>query len=114
MRQRLLLNALNASLELQFLLGGLHLVSAHVLDGIGEKATSATGWVQDHLAELWVDHVYGKLGDSAGGIVFASVTGALQVAQELLVDVAKKVTLTAVVEVDLFLHLVDHLAQQNA
>jgi hypothetical protein len=51
-----------------------------VLDGTGEEAASAAGWVQDHLPKLGVKHVHSELSNGAGGVVLAGVAGALQVA----------------------------------
>jgi hypothetical protein len=73
---------------------------AHVLDGAGEEAAGAAGRVEDDLAQARVDHVDGELGDGARRVVLARVARALQVAQDLLVDVAEEVAALAVVEVD--------------
>ena len=47
-------------------------------------------------------------------VVFASIPGTLEVFEQLLVDVAEQVPIRSVVEVNVFLDLVDHLPQQNA
>ena len=49
---------------------------------------------------LRVDHVDHELGDGAGRVVLAGVAGALEVAQDLLVDVAEQVAVRGDVEVD--------------
>jgi hypothetical protein len=90
-RQRLLLDAANARLQPRLLLGRLHLPLADVLDGAGQKAAGAAGRVEQRLAQARVDHVDGELGDGAGRVVLARVARALQVAQDLLVDVAEEV-----------------------
>ena len=65
------------------------------------------------LAGLGVDAVHHEGGDGAGRVVLARVAGALQVVQDLLVDVAEVLALGQVVEVDL-VDLVDHLAHELA
>ena len=47
-------------------------------------------------------------------VVLAGVAGALQVAQDLFVDVAEQVAVLRLVEVDAVVDLVDHLAHQCA
>ena len=71
--------------------GGLDVVLADVLDGAGEKAAGAAGGVEDVFAQLRVDALDHELGDGARGVVLAGVAGALEVAQDLLVDVAEQV-----------------------
>ena len=84
-----------------------------MVEGAGEKAAGTAGRVHDPLAEFGVDAVDHKAGNCAGGVELARVTGALQVAQDLLVNIAKEVALAAVGKVDL-VKLVDHLLEQGA
>jgi hypothetical protein len=70
---------------------GVFTVRADVLDGAGEEAAGAAGRVEHDLAEARVHHVDGELRDGAGRVVLARVAGALEVAQDLLVDVAEEV-----------------------
>ena len=91
MRQRLLLHAVDGCLQAVCRPRRLDVVLADMLDGAGEEAARAAGGIEDGLAELRVDHIDHELGDGAGGVVFARVAGALQVAQDLLVDVAEQV-----------------------
>ena len=93
--------------------GGLGL-RAHVLEGAGEEAAGAAGRVEDGLAELRVDHVDDELGRGARGVELAGVAGALEVLEELLVDVAEHVAGLGVVEVDVVVDLVDDLAHERA
>ena len=62
---------------------------------------------------LRVDAVDHEGGDGARGVVLARVAGALQVVEDLLVDVAEVLALGQVVEVD-GVDLVDHLAHELA
>ncbi len=62
---------------------------------------------------LGFDHVHHELGDGARGVVFARVAGVLQVAQQLLVDVAEQVAVGGGIEID-FVDFVDDLSQQRA
>ena len=62
---------------------------------------------------LRVDAVDHERGDGARRVVFARVAGALQVVEDLLVDVAEVLALGQVVEVDL-VDLVDDLPHQLA
>ena len=50
-RQRLLLDAVDALLEQLLVLGRLDVLLAHVLDGAGEEAAGAAGGVEDLLAQ---------------------------------------------------------------
>ena len=78
----------------------LHIALAHVADGAGEKAAGAAGGVEQNLAGLGVDAIHHEGGDGARSVVLARVAGALQVVEDLLVDVAELLALGQVVEVD--------------
>ena len=93
--------------------GRLHVALAHVADGAGEEAAGAAGGIEQDLAGLRVDAVDHERGDGARRVVFAGVAGALQVVEDLLVDVAEVLALGEVVEVDL-VDLVDDLPHQLA
>ena len=93
--------------------GRLDVALAHVADGAGEEAAGAAGGVEEDFAGLGVDAVGHEGGDGAGGVVLARVAGALQVVEDLLVDVAEVLALGQVVEVDA-VDLVDHLAHELA
>ena len=82
-------------------------------DGAGEEAAGAAGGVEEDLAGLRVDAVGHEGGDGTGSVVLARVAGALEVVQDLLVDVAEVLALGKVVEVD-GVDLVDHLAHELA
>ena len=84
-----------------------------MLDGAGEKATSATGWVEHGFSQLGVDAVDNKLGDGARRVEFAGITCALQVFKYLLVDAAEGVAVVGVVKVNLA-YFVDYLPHQGA
>ena len=55
-----------------------------------------------------------ELGDRARGVVLAGIAGILQVAQDLLVEVAEQVAVLRLVEVHALDDLVDHLPHQVA
>ena len=105
--------ARRAGLHRLLVLGLLHVALAHVADGAGEEAAGAAGGVEQDLAGLRVDAVDHEGGDGARGVVLARVAGALQVVEDLLVDVAEVLALGQVVEVDA-VDLVDHLAHELA
>ncbi len=69
-------------------------------DGTGEEATGAAGRVEEHLAGVRVDPVRHEGGDGARRVVFARIAGALEVVQDLFIDVAEVLALGQVVEVD--------------
>ena len=100
---------------LHFLLvfGLFHVAFAHMGDGAGEEAPGTAGGVEQHLAGFGVDAVGHEGGDGAGGVVFARVARALEVVENLLVDVAEVLALFQVVEVD-GVDLVDDLAHELA
>lgn len=97
-----------------FILGGFHIAAALVLDGAGEEAARAAGRVHHLLLQLGIDHAHHELGDRARRVELARVASVLQIAQQLLVEVAELVALLGLVEVHALLDLVDHLAQQLA
>ena len=82
-------------------------------DGAGEEAAGAAGGIEQDFAGLRVDAVDHEGGDGARRVVLARVAGALQVVEDLLVDVAEVLALGQVVEVDL-VDLVDDLPHQLA
>ncbi len=84
-----------------------------MVDGAGEEAAGAAGGVEHDLVGLRVELVDDELGHGARGVELAGVAGALQVAQNLLVDAAEGVAVFGVVEVDLA-DLVDHLPHERA
>ena len=92
--------ARSACLHPLLVLGPLDVALAHVADRAGEEAAGAAGGVEQDLAGLRVDPVRHEGGDGAGRVVLARVAGALQVVQDLLVDVAEVLPLGEVVEVD--------------
>ena len=96
------------------MLDGLHVVLAHVFDGAGEEAAGAAGGVEDFLAQSGVDRVDHEAGDRARRVVLAGVAGVLQVAQDLLVEVAEQVAVVRLVEIDAGDDPVDDLAHQVA
>ncbi|MNX97609.1 hypothetical protein D3C86_1299820 [compost metagenome] len=83
-----------------------------MLNSAGEEAARTAGRVHDLFVQFRVDHAHHEFGDRARGVKLAGVTGVLQVAQQLLVEIAELVALLGLIEVHAFLNLVDHLAQQ--
>ena len=112
-RELLFLAGAQGLLHLLFIGWFLHVALAHVADGAGEKAAGAAGWVEENLAGVWVDTLGHEGGDGAGRVVLARVAGALEVGQDLFVDVAEMLALGQVVKVDV-VDLVDHLAHELA
>ena len=88
-------------------------LGAHVFQRADQKAAGAAGRVQHDLADLRVHHIGHELGDGARRVVFAGIARALQVAQDLLIDVVEEMALLHVVEVDA-VDAVDDLAHQRA
>ena len=82
-------------------------------DGAGEKAARAAGGIEQDFAGMRVDAIHHEGGDGARRVVFAGVAGALQVVEDLLVDVAEVLALGEVVEIDL-VDLVDDLPHELA
>ena len=77
-----------------------NVVFADVFDGAGEKAAGAAGGIEDASRRAGIDLLDHELGDGARGVIFAGIAGALEVAQELLVDVAEQVAVLSSVEID--------------
>ncbi len=114
MRQRLLLDAVDAALQELLVFDRPDVLLAHVFDGAGEEAAGAAGGVEDLLAQSGGDRIDHELGDRARRVILAGVAGILQVAQDLFVEVAEEVTVLRLVEVDAGDDPVDHLAHQVA
>ena len=87
--------------------------AAHVFQRTDQKAAGAAGRVQHDLADLRVHHIGHELSDGPRRVVFAGIARALQVAQDLLIDVVEEMALLHVVEVDA-VDAVDDLAHQRA
>ncbi len=111
--KRLLFDAVHARGERALVGVVVHVVLALVLDGAGEEAAGPAGGVENRLIELRVDTVDDKLGDGAGRVELARVARALEVFEDLLVDVTKGVAVVCAVEVDLA-DFVDDLADQGS
>ena len=79
----------------------------------GEKAAGAAGRVEQNLARFGVDAIHHKSGDGARSVILARVAGALQIVEQLFVDVAEVFALGQVVEVHAA-DLVNHLPHQLA
>ena len=112
-RHRLLLNAEDARLEQGFVLRALHVLLPHVFDSAGEEAAGAARRIEHLLRELRVDLIDDELRDGTRRVVLARIPRALEVGENLLVDVPELVTVGSAVEVDL-VELVDDLAHQRA
>ena len=91
----------------------LHVALAHVANSAGEESAGAAGGVQEDLAGMRVDAVRHEGGDGARRVVLARIAGALQVVEDLLVDVAEVLALGEIVEVHL-VDLVDDLPHELA
>lgn len=110
---RLLLHATDARLQ-RGEFGGRVGVRTHVLEAAGEEAAGAAGRIEHGLAEPRVDHVAGELRGGTRCVELAGVTGALEILEDLLVDVPEGVAGLRFVEVDVVVDLVDHLPHQRA
>ena len=82
-------------------------------DGAGEEPAGSAGRIEQDFARPRVDPVRHEGGHGARRVILAGVAGALQVVEDLLVDVAEMLTVGEVVEVDL-LNRVDDLPHQLA
>ncbi len=112
-RQLLFLHGVQAGLHGLLVFYLFHVAVTHVTDGTGEKAAGAAGGIEQGFAGSGVDAVHHEGGDSARGVVLTGVAGALQVVQQLLVDVAKVLALGQIVEIHAA-KPVNHLAHELA
>ena len=112
-RQLLFLDGAQGFLHPLLVFHLFHVTIAHVANGAGEKSARAAGGVQEDFAGLRVDAVHHEGRDGARRVILARVTGALQVGEDLLVDVAEMLALGEVVEVH-FVDFVDDLPHQLA
>jgi len=112
-RQLLLLHRMQRDLHVDLVFDPLHIMLAHVANGAGEESAGAACGIEQRLAGMGINAIDHEGGDRARRVVFAGVAGALQVGEDLLVDIAEVLALDEVVEIDL-VDLVDDLAQQLA
>ena len=113
MRQCLFFNALYGRLQSYLICRRLDILGPYVLYGTGQKAPGSAGWIQDRFSEFWVNHVHYELGDSPRRIEFTRIASALEILEDLLVDVAKKMPVLGAVEVNI-VEPVDDLPHQGA
>src|SRR5690606_930362 len=111
--ERFLLYRMDRALEHSLLFGGSYLALAYILECIHQETAGATRRIQDKLTEPRSSHLRHELRDSTRRIVLACVPCALEVTQDLLVDVAELVPVTRAVEVDP-VDLVDDLPEERA
>jgi hypothetical protein len=64
-----------------------------MLNCASEKAASTAGGIKKGLTELRVDHIHHELGYRTRSVILTRVASALQVAQNLLLEIAKQVTI---------------------
>ena len=105
--------ARSAFLHVLLVFDFFHVAIAHVAKRAGEESARTAGGVQEDLAGMGIDAVHHEGGDGAGRVVFARIAGALQVGEDLLVDIAEVLALGEIVEVH-FVDLVDNLPHQLA
>ena len=111
--QLLLLGGPQARLHRLFIGDALHMALAHVADRAGEEAAGAHGGVEQQLAGFGIHPLHHEAGYPSGRVVLARIAGALQIVEQLFVDVAEVFALGEIVEVNA-VDLVDHLPQQLA
>ena len=102
-RELLLFDGTQGFLHVLLVLDLFYVALAHVAHGASEESAGAAGGVQENFARVGVDAVRHEGGDGARGVILAGIAGALQVVEDLLVDVAEMLPLGEVIEV----HLVD-------
>ena len=83
------------------MLGLFHIALTHVAHRTGEKAASAAGRIEQDFAGVRVDAVHHEGGDGARRVVFAGVSGRLQIVEKLFVELTEMPSLVEIVEIDL-------------
>ncbi len=101
MREWFLFHPVDGALQLRLLLRVVDVARADVLDGVHQEATGAAGGSRISSPELGVRHFHHELRHRTRRVVLARVAGALQISEDLLVDVVEKVAILRAVEVDL-------------
>jgi len=76
-----------------FVLYFFYIAVTHVADGTGEKTTRTTRRIEQDFPWLRVDTIHHEGGDGTGGIIFARIARALQVVEQLLVNVTEMLAL---------------------
>ena len=111
--QLLLLGGPQPRLHRLFSGDGCYVVLAHVANGAGEEATRAHGGVEQQLTGFGVQPLHHEAGHPARRVVLTCIAGALQVVEQLLVDIAKVLPLAEIIEINA-VDLIHHLPQQLA
>jgi len=111
--QGFLIDAADGGLEDFFVRRGIDEPGTLVFDHMGEKAAGAAGRVQDGFMQLGIHPIHDEPGHGPGGVELARIAGALEVLEDLFVDVAEGMAVVFRIEIDLA-DLVDHLAHQGA
>ena len=96
-----------------FIFNLLHITLAHVAQSASEKAAGAAGGIEKDFSGLWVDSVHHEAGNGAGRVIFAGISGALKVIENLLINIAEMLALGEVVKIHL-VDLVDDLPHELA
>jgi len=111
-RERLLLDAMNGFLKRFFVFGAPDVLASYVLDSTGKEPARTAGGVQKPLAKLGVYHIDHELSYRTGRVVLPGVSSALKIPENLLVNVAKEMTVFRGIEVN-FIELVDNLTEKG-
>ena len=88
MRKRFFLYTQNRLLKLLFIINVMDLLT-QMLQRTDQKTASAAGKIQHLLAKLRINHVHHELGNGTRGIIFAGISGTLQVLQDILVNIVE-------------------------
>lgn len=84
------LYAVDLLLQRFMVFGGFDVVLFHMVEGAGEEAAGTARRIHDRLAQFRVDAIDHKARYRTWGIELTRIPGALQVAQDLFVDIAKQ------------------------
>jgi hypothetical protein len=107
----LLLDRTQRALHPLLVSDGLHVALAHVADRARQESTRSARRIEQNLARMRIDAIGHERRDCPRGVVLAGVPRALEIVENLLVDLAEVLLFREVVEVDV-VDLVDDLPHQ--
>jgi hypothetical protein len=107
----LLLDRTQRALHPLLVFDGLHVALAHVADRARQESTRSARRIEQNLARMRIDAIGHERRDCPRGVVLAGVPRALEIVENLLVDLAEVLLFREVVEVDV-VDLVDDLPHQ--
>jgi hypothetical protein len=111
MRELFELSSIDRALEYGFILGSSHIHISDRLYGTSEESSCSTRWIKYLVSENRSCHIYYKLCDCSGSVVFSCISGTLEIFEYLFIDIIEYMELCLLGEVYL-IDLVHYLSDE--